>query len=267
MSSRGFLLIAALLFFGSAALTLSWGASMATMPGMEMPGGWTMSMAWMRMPGQSWSAAATAFLGMWDVMMLAMMLPVLAPTLWRYRQALSAQRSHADALTAVACAGYFAVWTGCGALAFPLGAALAAAEMQVPALARAVPVMTAGVIMIAGVLQLSRWKFRQLDCCAKSRGPTGPATVAAAWRCGIRIGIDCCRCCAPLTALLLVAGVMDLGVMAVVTAAICAERLAPRGRRLACITGLVMIAGGAIYLGALTMREINCCLVFAGPLR
>jgi len=32
-----------------------------------MPGGWTMSMAWVRMPGQSWPVAAASFLGMWVV--------------------------------------------------------------------------------------------------------------------------------------------------------------------------------------------------------
>jgi predicted metal-binding membrane protein len=54
---------------------------------MPMPGGWTMSMAWMRMPGQTWSGAAAAFVGMWVVMMVAMMLPSLVPMLWRYREA------------------------------------------------------------------------------------------------------------------------------------------------------------------------------------
>jgi hypothetical protein len=36
---------------------------------MLMPGGWTMSMAWMRMPGQTWPGAAASFLAMWIVMM------------------------------------------------------------------------------------------------------------------------------------------------------------------------------------------------------
>ena len=42
-----------------------------------MPGGWTMAMAmaWTRMPGQTWPGAAASFLGMWVVMMVAMMLP------------------------------------------------------------------------------------------------------------------------------------------------------------------------------------------------
>ena len=46
-----------------------------------MPGGWSMSMAWMRMPGQTWPGAAASFLAMWAVMMVAMMLPSLVPML------------------------------------------------------------------------------------------------------------------------------------------------------------------------------------------
>ena len=82
-----FLGVSALLFAASAAVTIAWCASMSAMGGMPMPGGWTMSMAWMRMPGQTWPGAAASFLGMWVVMMVAMMLPSLVPMLWRYRQA------------------------------------------------------------------------------------------------------------------------------------------------------------------------------------
>src|ERR671936_2558672 len=87
-SQRTFFGISALLFAASATLTIVWCASMSAMGEMPMPGGWTMSMAWMRMPGQTWSGAAAAFLGMWVVMMAAMMLPSLVPMLWRYRQAI-----------------------------------------------------------------------------------------------------------------------------------------------------------------------------------
>jgi predicted metal-binding membrane protein len=47
---------------------------------------WTMSMAWMRIRGQTWPGAAASFLGMRVVMMVAMMLPSLVPMLWRFRQ-------------------------------------------------------------------------------------------------------------------------------------------------------------------------------------
>jgi predicted metal-binding membrane protein len=86
-SQQAFLGVSALLFAGSAAVTIGWCASMSAMGAMPMPGGWTMSMAWMRMPGQTWPSAAASFLGVWVVMMVAMMLPSLVPMLWRYRQA------------------------------------------------------------------------------------------------------------------------------------------------------------------------------------
>ena len=66
-----------------------WCASMSAVDEMPMPGGWTMSMAWMRMPGQTWPLAAASFLAMWVVMMVAMMLPSLVPMLWRYREAVA----------------------------------------------------------------------------------------------------------------------------------------------------------------------------------
>src|SRR4249919_2876996 len=108
---------------------------MAAMPGMEMPGGWTMSMTWMRMPGQTWPGAAATFIGMWIVMMVAMMLPALVPMLSRFRAAVNgATGTQLAWLTTIAGAGYFAMWTLCGVAAFPAGLGLAEIAMRVPAL-------------------------------------------------------------------------------------------------------------------------------------
>jgi predicted metal-binding membrane protein len=75
---------------------------MSAIGGMLMPGGWTMSMAWMRMPGQTSAGAAASVLGMWIVMMVAMMLPSLLPMLWRYREAVtSAVETRLGLLTAL----------------------------------------------------------------------------------------------------------------------------------------------------------------------
>ena len=81
---------AALAFLASAAATIAWCGSMSGMDGMSMPGGWTMSMTWMRMPGQGWPGAAATFIGMWTLMMMAMMLPALTPAMLRYRRSLGA---------------------------------------------------------------------------------------------------------------------------------------------------------------------------------
>src|SRR5206468_4286677 len=107
-SQRGFFGASALLFAAGAAGTIAWSASMSAMGGMPMPGGWTMSMAWTPMPGQTWSGAAASFLGMWVVMMVAMMLPPLVPMLWRYRRAVGGPGgTRPGRLTALVGVGYF----------------------------------------------------------------------------------------------------------------------------------------------------------------
>ena len=238
------------IFGASAAVTVAWCSSMSATGGMPMPGGWTMSMAWMRMPGQTWPGAAFTFLGMWTVMMVAMMLPSLAPMLRRYRQSIGrTEEARLGRLTALVGAGYFLVWTVCGMAIFPLGVALAAIEMQQAAVARAVPIAGGGVVLIAGCLQLTSWKAHQLACCREvpGPGPSLPAGAAGAWRHGVRLGLQCGRCCGNLMAILLVGGVMDLRAMAVVAAAITIERLAPAGERVARIVG-VAVVGAALSL-------------------
>lgn len=254
-SQRSFLGVSATLFVTCAVVTIAWTMSMP-MNGMPMPGGWTMSMTWMRMPGQTWSGAAAAFVGMWSVMMVAMMLPSLAPMLLRYRQVIvRTGETHVGRLTLLVGAGYFFVWTMVGAAAFPLGVALAAVTMQVPALARVVPLAIGAVIVIAGVLQFTAWKAQRLACCRESHGCDAMAAVGVvwAWRYGLRLGRNCCYCCAGLTAMLLVIGVMDLRAMAVVTVAITMERLASEGERVARGIGAVLVVVGAYMVARATM--------------
>ena len=250
-SKQVFFGVSALLFAASAAVTIVWCASMSAMGGMAMPGGWTMSMAWMLMPGQTWPGAAASFLGMWVVMMVAMMLPSLAPMLWHYRQAVGRTgETHLGRLTALVGVGYFFVWTVFGMAAFPLGVALAAVEMQLPALARAVPIAVGVVVLIAGAFQFTAWKAHHLACCQETtgRGRTLPADAGTAWRHGLRYGLHCSCCCAGLMAILLVIGVMDLRVMAVVTAAITVERFAPSGERVARAIGIVAVGAGLFLI-------------------
>jgi hypothetical protein len=203
-SQRAFFAVSALLFAASAAVTIVWCASMSAMGEMPMPGGWTMSMAWMRMPGQTWPGAAASFLGMWVVMMVAMMLPSLVPMLWRYRQAVGRTgETRLGRLTALVGVGT----SSCGPCS------------EWPPFRWA-----------------SRWRQ------APGRDRTLPADDGTAWRHGLRRGLHCSYCCADLTAILLVIGVMELRAMAVVAAAITVERLAPAGERGARAIG----AGGRV---------------------
>lgn len=248
---QAFFGIAALLFTISAAITIAWCSSMSAMGGMSMPGHWTLSMAWMPMCGQTWPGVALTFLGMWAVMMVAMMMPSLIPMLWRYRQAVGVtDEMRLGQLTLVTGLAYFFVWTTLGVIAFPLGALLAAVEMQQPALAHAVPLMEGMVVLIAGALQFTAWKAHHLACC---RGVSGhrrklQANISAAWRHGLHLGLHCSYCCAGLTAIFLAIGVMDLRAMALVTAAITLERLAPHGERVARAIGAVAVVAGVLLI-------------------
>jgi predicted metal-binding membrane protein len=218
---------------------------------IPMPGDWTMSMMWMRMPGQTWPGAAASFLGMWTVMMAAMMLPSLVPMLGRYRRAVGrAGEARLALLTALVGAGYFFVWTALGMALFPLGAALAAIEMRQPSFARALPFVAGVVILVAGALQFTSWKAHHLACWreAPGRGRWLPADARTAWRHGLRLGIHCSYCSAGLLAILLSLGIMNLRAMAVVTAAITIERLTPAGERVARGIGVIVIGGGLFLI-------------------
>jgi predicted metal-binding membrane protein len=206
---------------------------------------------------------------MWIVMMVAMMLPSLAPMLWRYRQAIAgtaastkATASSAEAprrrgetrpgrLAALFGAGYFFVWIVFGLAAFALGVVLTSLEMQQPALARGVPAAVAAVVTIAGALQFTRWKARGLDCYREALASSGSnvgSDHGEAWRYGVCLGIDCAHCCANLMGILLVIGIMDLRAMAAVTAAITIERLVPASGRAAQAVGAVAVAAGVFLM-------------------
>jgi len=258
-SQYAFVGVSALLFAASAVVTIVWGTSMSAMGGMPMPGGWTMSMTWMRMPGQTWLSAAISFLGMWTVMMVAMMLPSLLPMLRHYRQVIvrtgAARRGW---LTALVGSGYFFVWTALGVAAFPLGVSVAAIEMRQPALARAVPIAAGALIVAAGVLQFTAWKTRHLACYRDLPGQGWALSDDGgnAWRYGLRLGLQCARCCANLMVILLVIGVMDVRAMAVVAAAITLERLEPAGARAARAIGAVVVGTGLFLIARAAGLEL-----------
>jgi predicted metal-binding membrane protein len=227
------------------------------MDGMPMPGGWTMSMVWMRMPEQTWYGGAVSFLGMWIVMMAVMMLPALVPMLWRYRRnAGPIGRVRLAWMTALVGLGYFLVWTLIGLAVYPPGLTLAAIEMEHPTIARLVPMAAGVLVLIAGAGQLTAWKARHLACCrtwsvsARARLPAsdGEADARAALRHGLSLGVHCVCSSAGLTAVLLILGVMDVRVMAATTAAITLERLAPAGERIAQGIGMIVVAGGLLLV-------------------
>jgi len=252
--ARALLAVSALLFIASAVGTFYWCGSMTG--GMEMPGGWTMSMAWMRMPGQTWPGAAAMFMGMWVVMMVAMMLPSLTPVLVSYRRCLhESGETHLASKTTLAAAGYFIPWTAFGAVAYPLGLVVAAAEMRWATLAQSVPVAASVAIVLAGCFELTKWKARHLGCCrvAPGCGPAHGGDASGALAYGVRLGVHCILCCCGFMMILFAAGVMSPPAMAIVALAITIERIVPWPALAARATGCVILAAGIFLIIRATM--------------
>ena len=250
-SRRAFHGVVALIVAASAAATIAWCTSTHAMNDMPMRGDAMTARPWTLASRDGALASAAWFVGMWVVTTPAMMLPSLAPSLWRYRVA--AERSGAPRpglLTVLAGLGYVAVWAMAGSVVWLAGAGLIDARRQMPALAGAVPIVMALVVIVMGAIQLTAWKARQLGHCRCRSAPGGAcrARAGSAWRHGVRLGIDCLRCCANLMTILVVVGVMDLRAMAVVTAAITLERLAPGGARIARVTGALALGAGVLSI-------------------
>jgi predicted metal-binding membrane protein len=171
--------------------------------------------------------------------------------LWRYRQAVDSTRETRKAwLTTLVGLGYFLVWTLFGMALYPLGVAVAAAEMQETVLARIAPVGIGAIVSIAGAIQFTSLKAHHLGCC---RGEPGrsyslPADAGTAWRHGLALGLHCVCCCANLTAVMVAIGVMDLRAMTLVTALISVERLAPGRNRVARAVGAVLVGVGVFLI-------------------
>lgn len=246
-AGRVFRVVCILLFAASVSATVLICHAMADMGEVPMAGGWSMSTAWTPLCGGSWAAAIGAFLGMWAMMTLAMMLPSLTPVLWRLREnAAEAGDVRPGLFAALAGLAYLLVWTALGLAVFVGGALLLEAALGWPLLARSVPLAAGFVVIAAGLFQISRWKLVLLGHCrmASSRRVGAVAAIGQ----GLWLGLSCCASCAGLTVLLLVGGVMDLRTMAVVALAISAERLALAGQRVAPAVGAIMLGAGLVQL-------------------
>ena len=258
LNERQIYAVAFALFTLAAGFTLYFAWSMRG--GMSMPGGWTMSMMWMAMPNEAWIQAALVFLGMWLAMMVAMMLPSTLPMLLLYRRTLLSRHArHPDSLMWTAAAGYFLVWSIFGAAAYLLGMAFARSAMISPAISRAMPLLSGGALILAGLYQLTAWKFACLQHCRNpifalahyQRGRSHRESMRA-FRLGFHHGAFCTGCCWALMLIQLTLGVMNIAAMVAVAAVIAFEKLIPRGASVARVVGIgAMVAGLIVIAGSL----------------
>ena len=203
--------------------------------------------------GLTMGMGAALFLSIWVVMMVAMMFPTAAPMILMFARVQRDKRQHGHAFvpTWVFVSAYLLIWTLFGGLAY-------AGAVGAEHLAELLPWVTTnaariggGVLVLAGLYQLSPLKR---SCLAKCRTPLD--FILSSWRegylgsfhMGLEHGVYCLGCCWLLFVVFFPLGIMNLAAMAVVTVLIFAEKSLPLGQRIAQLAALALIAYGALVV-------------------
>jgi predicted metal-binding membrane protein len=190
------------------------------------------------------------FLGVWVVMMAAMMFPSVAPTVALYAR--MTKRATPIAPLAFA-AGYLLIWTAAGLFAYglvDLGRSLLGHQLAWDGAGRWV---AGGTLVVAAVYELTPFKD---VCLSKCRSPLG--FLIGSWRDGLRGALSmgarhgawCVGCCWALMASLFALGVMSLAWMAFVAALIALEKTLPWGRPVTYATAAALLILGVVLIVA-----------------
>jgi predicted metal-binding membrane protein len=224
----------------------------ALLCGLAAIGWWSTARRMSGMDEGPWTGLGTLgwFLGVWAVMMAAMMLPSVAPTVGLYAR-MTAERSRL--LSWVFAAGYLVTWTAAGALAFGIARTGNLAAGGILDWDRAGRWVAAATLVVAAAYEVTPLKEVCLDKC---RSPLG--FLLGSWRDGFRgaLGMGarhggwCLGCCWALMASLFALGVMSIAWMALVAGLIAAEKLLPWRRAATYGTAGVLLALGLLILVA-----------------
>jgi predicted metal-binding membrane protein len=195
--------------------------------------------------------ALLPFLGLWIVMMAAMMLPSVAPVAVLWARVISGSPASAARATRMSLfvTGYLLSWAVCGAIAF---AALTGTARLLTASAIAARWLGAAILITAGTYQLTPWKDW---CLRRCRSPIGALMYYMSFkgrsrdlRVGVHHGATCVGCCWGLMLVLIAVGVMNIAVMAALAAVIFAEKLWRHGKPFGLAVGAVLVAAGVLAI-------------------
>ncbi|MGH2954853.1 MAG: DUF2182 domain-containing protein [Solirubrobacterales bacterium] len=208
------------------------------------------------------------FVGVWVVMMAAMMFPSIAPMVVMYARVQRGKRERGDATPAGATglfiAGYLVAWALAGLLGYAIFDVGVSLDLGFLAWDMAGRYVAAGVILGAAVYQLTALKD---VCLRKCRNPL--MFLLHAWRPGragaLRMGIEhgawCVGCCWALMAAVFALGVMSIGWMALIAAFIATEKLLPwkavanRGIAVALVVLAISVAAAPGDVPGLTLPD------------
>jgi predicted metal-binding membrane protein len=203
-----------------------------------------------------WTISDVALnIAIWWIMMIGMMLPSAMPMVLVFAAANRSRRTRGGAFvpTAVFAAGYLIAWAVFGLAATFAEWGLEQAALISPATQRVGPTLGAGIVIAAGLYQLTPLKNA---CLAHCRSPLDFVLnhwregTAGAVRMGLEHGFYCLGCCWVLMALLFAVGVMNLLWVAVLTAFVLIEKLVPAGQWIPRASGLLLLGFGVFLLTA-----------------
>lgn len=233
---------------------LLWLSADMSMDGMDMTGLRMIpsGMGLMMPADMPWRAMEFAFVfAMWIVMMVGMMTPSAVPMILMYARVGRQTQAHSRPLTATVwfAAGYFLVWAAFALLATLVQWTFERSALLDSAMANTSTVVGGLLFVAAGSYQWTRLKDVCLTQCQKpfaflmrQGGFRGDAPGSLML--GVRHGAYCVGCCWALTALLLVGGVMNVLWIILLALFILLEKVAPFGRQIALLAGMVLIVGG-----------------------
>ena len=188
------------------------------------------------------------FLGIWVVMMAAMMFPSVAPTVALYSR-MTKKRSPVAPL--VFASGYLLTWAAAGLLAFGISEAGRRVLGDALSWDRAGRWVAGGILVVAAAYQVTPLKTVCLRHC---RSPLGFLLghwrdgMSGALRMGAGHGAWCLGCCWALMASLFALGIMSIAWMTLVTGLIAAEKLLPWGRVAMYGTAAILLALGILLV-------------------
>jgi predicted metal-binding membrane protein len=215
--------------------------------------GWWWTVERMRgMDGGPWTELGTLawFLGVWVVMMAAMMFPSVAPTVALYSRMTRSRTPVAPILFTL---GYLVAWAGVGLLAFVVATLGGRVFGDVLVWERAGRWVAGATLVVAAVYELTPLKD---VCLGKCRSPLG--FLLGSWRdgavgglqMGVRHGGWCIGCCWALMASLFALGVMSVVWMAFVAGLIAFEKLIPWRRAATCGVASLLLVLGVLVIAA-----------------
>lgn len=215
--------------------------------------GWWLTVNEMHgMDGGPWTDLGTLawFVGVWIVMMAAMMLPSVAPTVALYARM---TRSRSPVAPLLFTSGYLVAWASVGVLAFAVATTGGRISGDLLAWDRAGRWIAGGTLIVAAVYELTPLKDA---CLGRCRSPLGfllgswRSGRSGAVRMGARHGAWCIGCCWALMASLFALGVMSVVWMAVVAGLIAFEKLIPSRRVATYGTAAILLVLGVLVLAA-----------------